>query len=107
MAHVTALDDLAGKLFADIPAVADILGRDERTVRHAAEKGEIPAKKVGARWLVPTAWIREQAGIAEPSPAATPDLDALADRVADRVMARLARLFARGAATASDGPEAP
>jgi hypothetical protein len=112
MGHVTSIDDLAGRLFADVPEVADILGRDERTIRKAAGKGEIPAKKIGARWAIPVSWIREQAGIAEPPPAtAAPDLDALADRVADRVadrmFSRLAGLFTRGQDAEADGePEA-
>jgi excisionase family DNA binding protein len=91
------LDELEGRLFADIPQAAAILGRDERTVRRAAAEGEIPATKVGAKYLIPVAWLREQAG--EPSAAAAPlpDLDELADRVADRVLARLARLFGDGA----------
>jgi Helix-turn-helix domain len=105
--HVTTLDGLAGKLFASTPEVADILGRDERTIRKAAESGLIPGKKIGARWAIPTAWLRQQAGLAEPPPAtAAPDPDELADQVAARVLARLARVLAQGAAAASDGPEA-
>ena len=108
MGHVTTLDDLSGKLFASVPEVADIIGRDERTVRKCAESGLIPGQKLGANWSIPVAWLRQQAGLPGPTPAtAAPDMDELADRVADRVMARLARLFARGAATARDGPEAP
>ena len=86
------LSDLAGQVFADVPQVADILGRDERTVRRAIEAGSIPAKKVGSKWAVPVSWLREQAGVPEPSP----DVDELADAVADRVVARLARLLAAG-----------
>src|SRR5438046_8438158 len=89
MAHVTTLNDLAGQVFAGVPDVASITGRDERTIRRGIEAGRIPATRIGAKWAVPTAWLREQAGVPEPPPAATPDLDALADRVADRVMARL------------------
>lgn len=88
------LDDLGDRLFADIPQAASILGRDERTVRHAAAAGEIPATKVGTKWMIQTAWLRQQAGIADlPAAAAVPNLDELADRVADRVFARLAGLF--------------
>ena len=92
MEHVTTLDDLSGKIFASVPEVADIIGRDERTVRKCAETGLIPAKKFGANWSVPVAWLREQAGL----PEAAPDVDELADQVADRVVARLARLLAAG-----------
>ena len=89
------LDDLGGRLFADIPQAASILGRDERTVRRAAAAGEIPASKVGTKWLIRTSWLREQAGIGELGAAsAAPDLDELADRLADRMFARLAGLFA-------------
>jgi hypothetical protein len=90
MAHVTTLNDLAGQIFADVPQVASIIGRDARTVRRAIEAGKIPGQKVGSRWTVPVAWIRQQAG--EPEPAS--DLDAMADQVAARVLARLAGLLA-------------
>jgi excisionase family DNA binding protein len=86
---------LDGRLFADVPQAAAILSRDERTVRKAAAEGEIPATKVGQKWLIPTAWLREQAGLAAPAPA-VPDLDELADRVADRVFARFVRLLGGG-----------
>ena len=92
---------LDGRLFADVPEAAALLGRDERTVRKAAAEGEIPATKVGQKWLIPTAWLREQAGLAAPSAPAVPDLDELADRVADQVLARLARLFGGGSGEAS------
>lgn len=88
---------LDGRLFADVPETAAILGRDERTVRKAAAEGEIPATRVGQKWLVPTAWLREQAGLAAPLAPAVPDLDELADRVADRVFARFVRLLGGGA----------
>ena len=101
--HMTTLSDLAaGKLFIGVPEVASITGRDERTIRKAAEKGEIPARKVGANWLIPVAWLREQARVPETSP----DTDELADRVADRVLARLAGLFTRGPCGDGQDPEA-
>jgi excisionase family DNA binding protein len=89
------LDDLGDRLFADVPQTASILGLDERTVRKAAAAGEIRANKVGNKWMIQTAWLREQAGIGEQlATSAVPDLDELADRVADRVFARFAGLFA-------------
>jgi hypothetical protein len=92
---VTTFDDLAGRLFASTTETASIIGRDERTVRKVVEAGVIPATRVGAKWSVPVAWIRQQAGVPEPSPdAAAPDPDELADRVADRVVARLAEVLA-------------
>ena len=97
------LDELNGRLFADVPEVASITGRDDRTIRRAAAAGEIPSTKVGNKYMIPTAWIREQAG--QPTAAAPmPDLDELADRVADRVFARFARLF--GERTRSEPGEA-
>ena len=102
MAHVTTLNDLAGQTFADVPDVASILGRDERTVRRGIEAGKIPGRKVGSRWVVPVSWLRDQAGMPEPSP----DVDALADQVADRVVARLAGLFTGGAYGDGQDPEA-
>jgi hypothetical protein len=91
MAHVTTLSDLAGQIFADVPQVASILGRDERTIRRAIEARKIPGQKVGSRWVIPVAWIRQQAGEPEPSS----DADELASRVAAQVVARLARLLAQ------------
>jgi hypothetical protein len=97
--HMKSLNDLAGHVFADVPDVARILGRDERTVRRGIEAGKIPGQKVGARWVVPVAWLREQAGMPEPSP----DTAELADQVAARVLAKLARLLARAADAGGDG----
>jgi hypothetical protein len=79
---VTANSDLdEQQLFIDIPTVARILGRHERTVRKAVESVTIPGQKFGARWSIPTAWVRQQAGITEAAPAtAAPDLDELADQ---------------------------
>jgi len=90
------LDELDGHIFADVPTVARITGRDKRTIRRACEIGEIPATKLGAKYMIPTEWLRQQATVApaEPETTAAPDIDALADRVADRLFARLARLLA-------------
>ena len=93
MAHVTTLDDLNGRLFASTTETASIIGRDQRTIRRGIEAGVIPASRVGAKWSVPVSWIRQQAGLPEPSPAAT-DMDEFADQVAGRVMARLAEVLA-------------
>ena len=86
--------DLEDRLFADVPEVASLTGMDARTVRAAAESGQIPSTKVGKKYLIPTAWIRAQMGHAAPLPAAMPDLDGLADQVADRLFARFGRAFA-------------
>jgi hypothetical protein len=89
---MTTLNDLAGQAFTDVPTAARILGRDERTIRRSIEAGKIPGQKIGSRWVIPTAWLLAQAGVPEPPP----DMDALADQVADRVVARLARLLTGG-----------
>lgn len=97
------LDDLGDRLFAYVPEVAAILCRDERTVRAAIRAGQIPATKAGQRYIIRVSWLRQQAGITEPSPvAAVPDLDELADRVADRVFARIAQLFGAKATGGSE-----
>ncbi len=108
--HVTANSDLdEQQLFFDIPTVARVLGRDARTVRRCVESGEIPGQKFGARWSVPTSWVRQQAGITGPATAAVAfDADTFADAVAAKVTAALAdevvaRLIAGTAA--SDGRE--
>jgi excisionase family DNA binding protein len=92
------LDDLGDRLFADVPEVASILGRDPRTIRRAAAAGEIPAERIGSKWMIKIAWLREQAGQSAASAVSLPDLDELADRmaprVADLVFARFAALFA-------------
>ncbi len=104
------LNDLDDRLFAYVPEVAQILGLDERTVRSAIRAGQIPATKTGQRYIVRVSWLREQAGHPGAAQAATsgPDLDELADRVADRVFARFARLFGTLAPdTTVAGPVSP
>jgi hypothetical protein len=98
MALMTTLGDLAGQVFAGVPDVASITGRDERTIRRGIEAGRIPGTRIGAKWAVPVAWLREQAGVPEPSP----DPGELADQVAEAVLARLARLLGGGGGGASD-----
>jgi excisionase family DNA binding protein len=61
----SAAEVLDSKLFADVPETAEILRYDPRTVRRAIEAGEIPAVRAGGRWRVPTAWLREQAGLGD------------------------------------------
>ncbi len=93
-------DDLAGKLFASTKETAAILDNaDPRTIRRMIADDTIPARKNGCRYIAPVAWLREFVGTpgAAPAPAA-PDYDELAERVADRVIARLGRLLAAMAA---------
>jgi hypothetical protein len=96
------LDDLDGRLFASTTEAAAILdGLDPRTVRRAIAAGEIPSRRFGNKLLVPVAWLREQVSGAASQPDRSPlDLDQLADRVADRLIARLARAF--GGVTGED-----
>jgi excisionase family DNA binding protein len=59
------IEEILDGLFADVPETAAVLRYDARTVRRAIEAGEIPAVRAGERWRVPTAWLREQAGLSE------------------------------------------
>jgi excisionase family DNA binding protein len=46
--------------FFSIPETARLFGSDDRTVRKAVAAGNIPATRLGCKWFVPTAWLREQ-----------------------------------------------
>ena len=35
-----------------IKDAAELLGKSERTVRHMAQTGRLPARRIGARWLI-------------------------------------------------------
>ena len=58
-----ALERISGRLFATTTEAGQILRYDRRTLRKGIESGEIPAVRVGACFRIPTAWLREQAGI--------------------------------------------
>ena len=100
---MNGLDDLDGKNFAGVPEAAELLGGcDPRTLRAEIRAGRIPAIRVGTRWMIPAAWLREQVlgGTAPTRPAAVAlDVDRLADQVADRVLARLAGAILGSAGT--------
>lgn len=106
------LDGLDGQNFTGVPEAAEILGGcDPRTVRAEIRAGRIPAIRVGTRWMVPVAWLREQVlgGTQSAQPAATAiDVDQLADRIADRLVARFAGIFSVMGPTVriADGPGA-
>jgi len=108
-------DDLTGRTFATVQEAAAILGdSDERTIRRAAAEGGIPTIQVGTRRLIPVAWLREQAGMyGVPPQAPAVDLDQLADKVAERVAAKIFGAFAAlapngvAAGPAPPGPTAP
>jgi hypothetical protein len=95
--HAVTLDDLGGQNFTGVPEAAAILGGcDPRTIRSEIRAGRIPAIRVGTKWMVPIAWLREQVlgGIQPTQPAvAAIDVEQLADRVADRLVARFAGIF--------------
>lgn len=55
--------DLDGRLFAEVPEVAQLMRSDARTIRRAIERGEIPAVRTGQRWRVPMSWLRKAAGL--------------------------------------------
>jgi hypothetical protein len=102
------LKDLDGRLFASTTETAAILdGLDPRTVRRAIAAGEIPSRRVGNKLLVPVGWLREQVNgsVSQPERQAL-DLDQLADRVADRVIAHLARAFGAMTSESADAPAA-
>ena len=106
------LNDLDGQNFAGVPEATEIIGGcDPRTVRAEIRAGRIPATRVGTRWMVPVAWLREQVlggtrSAQPPTPAI--DVDQLADRVADRLVARFAGIFRMMAPAIkiANGPEA-
>jgi hypothetical protein len=106
------LDDLGDKLFASTTEAGAILGgTDPRTIRRAIAAGEIPGRRIGNKLMIPVAWLREQVltTASEPSQP-TIDLDGLADCVADRVFARIARAFgghAPGVNAADPAPPGP
>lgn len=107
------LDELDGRLFASTTEAAAILdGLDPRTVRRAIAAGEIPGRRVGNKLLIPVAWLRAQVGggaSKEPSKTVS-DLDQLADKVADRVVAKVFAAFAalpQNVTTAGPAPPEP
>lgn len=55
------LVSLEGKLFASVPEAATVLRSDPRSVRRAIVAGDIPATRVGPRWLIPVPWLRRGA----------------------------------------------
>lgn len=102
------LDDLTGRLFANVPEVASILGVDERTIRRAIKAREIPGHRVGTKYVIPVSWLRAIAGSPAPAPTEPmPDVDQLAERVTERVFARFARMFGTLADVSAASPAPP
>lgn len=87
-------DDLNGRNFATVVETAAVLTADPRTIRAGIKAGEIPGVQIGSRWMVPTAWLRQQVngGIQEANSGV--DLDQLADRIAEHVAAKVLGAFA-------------
>lgn len=57
------VDGLSGRLFLTVREVADLLRLDERSVRRAVERDEIPAVRIGNSIRIPTAAFRDMAGL--------------------------------------------
>jgi excisionase family DNA binding protein len=51
------------RLFVSPKEVAAVTRSDPRTVRRAAERGEIPSTRLGTKILIPASWLREKAGL--------------------------------------------
>jgi excisionase family DNA binding protein len=92
------LEDLGDRLFVSVPEAATIRGCDARTIRKAAEAGEIPASRAGVKWLIPVQWLREQAGMSTSPATAEVDYDRLAELVTDRLFDRFTAIFSKFAA---------
>jgi excisionase family DNA binding protein len=58
------LADLDGHDFAVVAEVAACLRADPRTIRARLEDGTIPGTRLGSDWRIPTAWLRQAAGVA-------------------------------------------
>src|SRR5262249_60975864 len=66
----------------------------QRGCRFVVCQPRAAVRRIGNKLLVPVVWLREQVNGAEPEPGPAPlDVDKLADRVADRLIARLALAF--------------
>ena len=71
-----------------IKDAAELLGKSERTVRHMAQTGRLPARRIGARWLINQEDLlqRKASGATdadEDDGADLPDVDAEADLADD------------------------
>jgi excisionase family DNA binding protein len=58
-----ATDLPADRLFATAPETAQVFRSDERTIRAACERGEIPAVRIGQQWRIPMSWLKQAAGM--------------------------------------------
>lgn len=54
------LDDLKGRLTLTVPEAANLCGLGRDTAYAAAERGDLPARRVGRRWVVPTHALLEE-----------------------------------------------
>ncbi len=97
-------------LTLSVTAVARVLGVDERTVNRAVANGQLPSIRVSSRILIPRlpllAMLMPETPPAAPAPLSDEELDALAERVAERVIAKLASAITAnaGAQTATSPP---
>ncbi len=58
-----------------IKDAAELLGKSERTVRHMAQTGRLPARRIGSRWLInrDDLLARKAAGVADDGDEAEPE----------------------------------
>ena len=59
------------RLFVSPKEVAAVTRSDPRTVRRAAQRGEIPSTRMGNKILIPTSWLLSQAKLGGDADAAT------------------------------------
>ncbi|MBM9466084.1 helix-turn-helix domain-containing protein [Nakamurella leprariae] len=55
--------DLTDRLWMSPDELAPLLNLTGRAVRNACASGDIPAVRIGARWRIPVAKVRELAGL--------------------------------------------
>lgn len=54
-------EELLSQLFLTVGELAELMPFCAKTIRKKIWSGEIPATKYGRKWLVPVAWVTEQA----------------------------------------------
>lgn len=65
MKPVNGLEILTSRLTVDIPAAAPLIGISQSNAYKLAQRGEFPCRvlKIGGRYVVPTAGLRELLGV--------------------------------------------
>ena len=83
------MTDPLSKPTMSVPDAGALLGLGRNAAYDAAKRGELPTIKIGGRIMVVTAKFREMLDARQEPPAASDDMDALVEKVAQRVMARI------------------